>query len=104
MALLEGLYAEVGTVLTRRLNFRLESRLVAGLRQRLEDPPRRLADRAVVEVNRLDGVKMILDDGSWLLLRPSGTEPVVRLYAEASTERELEGIIAAGKALIGVEA
>ncbi len=103
LALLEGLYAEVGTVLTRRLNFRLESRLVAGLRQRLEDPPGRLADRAVVEVNRLDGVKMILDDGSWLLLRPSGTEPVVRLYAEASTERELEGIIAAGKALMGVD-
>jgi len=36
-----------------------------------------MADREVVQVNRLDGVKMILEDGSWLLLRPSGTEPVV---------------------------
>ncbi len=103
MDLLEELYAEVGTILTRRLNFHLDSRLLAGLSQRLEDPPGRLANREVVQVNRLDGVKLILEDGSWLLLRPSGTEPVVRLYAEASTERELDGIIAAGKALIGIQ-
>ncbi|MBI2113585.1 MAG: phosphoglucomutase/phosphomannomutase family protein [candidate division NC10 bacterium] len=101
-ALLQELYAEVGTVLARRLNFRLESRLVAGLRERLKEPPGRLADRAVTEVKRLDGVKLILEDGSWLLLRPSGTEPVVRLYAEASTERQLDALIAEGQRLIGV--
>jgi phosphoglucomutase len=101
-ALLQELYAEVGTVLARRLNFHLEPRLVAALRERLKEPPARLADRAVKEVKRLDGVKLILEDGSWLLLRPSGTEPVVRLYAEASTERHLEALIAEGKALIGL--
>ena len=101
-ALLQELYAEVGTVLTRRLNFHLEPRLVAGLRERLKEPPARLADRAVKEVKRLDGVKLILDDGSWLLLRPSGTEPVVRLYAEASTERQLDALVAEGQRLIGV--
>jgi phosphoglucomutase len=101
-ALLQELYAEVGTVLARRLNFHLESRLVAGLRERLKEPPPRLADRTVTEVKRLDGVKMILEDGSWLLLRPSGTEPVVRLYAEASTPQHLEALIAEGKALIGL--
>jgi phosphoglucomutase len=100
--LLRALYDEVGTVLTRRLNYRLAPGAVEGLRVRLEEPPKRLADRAVVQVNRLDGVKMILEDGSWLLLRPSGTEPVVRLYAEASTEQHLDTIIAEGKALIGV--
>ncbi len=98
--LLQELYAEVGTVLTKRLNYPLESRLVAGLRERLEDPPGRLADRAVIQVNRLDGVKMILEDGSWLLLRPSGTEPVVRVYAEASTERQLDALVKEGEALI----
>ncbi|MBI4839860.1 MAG: phosphoglucomutase/phosphomannomutase family protein, partial [candidate division NC10 bacterium] len=101
-ALLQELYAEVGTVLARRLNFHLESRLVAGLRERLKEPPGRLADRAVTEVKRLDGVKLILEDGSWLLLRPSGTEPVVRLYAEASTLQHLEALIAEGQRLIGV--
>ena len=100
--LLQELYAEVGTILTKRLNYHLESRLVAGLQARLEEPPRRLANRAVIAVNRLDGVKMILEDGGWLLLRPSGTEPVVRLYAEASTPEQLEAIVAEGRRLIGL--
>jgi phosphoglucomutase len=99
--LLKALYAEVGTVLTRRLNYHLPPRAVAELRAKLEEPPKRLADRAVIQVNRLDGVKMILEDGSWLLLRPSGTEPVVRLYAEASTEPRLEAIVSEGQRLIG---
>ncbi len=101
--LLQELYGEVGTILTKRLNYHIESSLVAGLQARLEEPPRRLADRAVIAVNRLDGVKMILENGSWLLLRPSGTEPVVRLYAEASTPEQLDAILAEGQALIGME-
>ena len=100
--LLRALYDEVGTVLTKRLNYHLAPGAVEALRARLEEPPKRMADRAVVQVNRLDGVKMILEDGSWLLLRPSGTEPVVRLYAEASTERHLNAIIAEGRGLVGV--
>jgi len=100
-ALLQDLYAEVGTVLTRRLNYHVEPGAVERLRERLERPPSRMADREVVQVNRLDGVKLILEDGSWLLLRPSGTEPVVRLYAEAASEERLEALVAAGKDLIG---
>ncbi len=101
-ARLRALYDTVGTILTRRLNYRLQPGAVDRLRARLEEPPKRLADRAVVEVSRLDGVKMILEDGGWLLLRPSGTEPVVRLYAEASTEAELAALIAEGQAILGV--
>jgi phosphoglucomutase len=99
-ALLEELYAEVGTVLTKRLNFHLEPRAVASLRERLQEPPKHLAGRAVIQVNRLDGVKMILEDGSWLLLRPSGTEPVVRVYVEASTAQQLDALVAEGKAFL----
>jgi alpha-D-glucose phosphate-specific phosphoglucomutase len=101
-ALLKALYAEVGTILTKRLNYHLDPGAVEALRARLEKPPQHLAGRAVTHINRLDGVKMLLEDGSWLLLRPSGTEPVVRLYAEASTEQQLEALIAEGRALIGV--
>ncbi len=39
----------------------------------------------VAEVNRMDGLKLIFGDGSWVLMRPSGTEPVVRFYAESTT-------------------
>lgn len=101
--LLQELYAEVGTFLTKRLNYHLEAGAVDRLRERLQKPPGSLADLAVIEVKRTDGVKLILEDGSWLLLRPSGTEPVVRLYAEAPTQRQLDALVAAGETLIGLK-
>jgi phosphoglucomutase len=99
--LLHELYAEVGTFLTARLTFRLEQRAVEDLRERLRQPPASVAGLAVIEVNRLDGVKMILEDGSWLLFRLSGMEPAVRLYAEASTQELLDRLITAGEVLAG---
>jgi len=101
LAELDELYAEVGTFLTARLTFRLEQRAVEDLRERLRQPPASVAGLAVIEVNRLDGVKMILEDGSWLLFRLSGMEPVVRLYAEASTQELLDRLITAGEVLAG---
>jgi phosphoglucomutase len=100
-SLLQELYGEVGTYLTKRLNYRLEPRLVDRLQTRLQQPPGSLAGLSVVEVKRLDGVKLILEDGSWLLLRLSGTEPVVRLYAEAASAERLDRLVSAGEALIG---
>ena len=48
------------------------------------------------EVNCRDGVKYILADDSWLLVRPSGTEPVLRIYAEARTEDAVQAMLQAG--------
>ncbi len=49
------------------------------------------------EVLTMDGAKIILQDGSWLLLRPSGTEPLLRIYSEAATEARLRRMIRAGR-------
>ncbi|MCB0187546.1 MAG: phosphoglucomutase/phosphomannomutase family protein, partial [Caldilineaceae bacterium] len=57
--------------------------LVAGLMGAL---PPQLASHPLANVSDRDGVKYILDDDSWLLIRPSGTEPVLRIYAEGRTE------------------
>lgn len=59
----------------------------------LEDPPARVAGRAVESVERLDGVKLNLSGDAWLLFRPSGTEPVLRVYCEAATEPEVRTIL-----------
>jgi len=44
-----------------------------------------------------DGVKYVMDDESWLLIRPSGTEPVLRIYAEAREPQALERLISHGR-------
>jgi phosphomannomutase len=56
-----------------------------------------LAGLKIQGINRLDGTKYLLDDGSWLLLRLSGTEPLLRIYAEASSPALARSLIAAGR-------
>lgn len=55
---------------------------------------------AVKEVKDYDGVKIMFEDSSWLLLRPSGTEPVVRVYAEADSQAKVKKLIDLGHKLV----
>lgn len=48
--------------------------------------------RKIVNVNTIDGTKLVFDDGSWIMIRPSGTEPKVRFYIESRTEGEKKAI------------
>jgi phosphomannomutase len=57
----------------------------------------------VREVHTFDGIKFVLADDSWLLIRPSGTEPVLRVYAEARDSDEVGALLSAGRALVGLE-
>ncbi|MFO7764920.1 MAG: phosphoglucomutase/phosphomannomutase family protein [Pelovirga sp.] len=98
--LLADLYARVGEIYTRRINIRLSSELEQSLPAKLADPPQQINGRTIADVIRIDGNKFIFADGSWLLFRKSGTEPVVRLYAEAASEKELQELMAAGKEFI----
>jgi len=73
------------------------------LTQRLTDEaPEAILTHKVTEVNNSDGVKYVLDDDSWLLIRPSGTEPVLRIYAEASSPEQVQRMLAAGAGLARV--
>ncbi len=70
---------------------------VDGLFKRLRNgPPSRMAGIPVAQVNSLDGVKLIGRDQSWLLFRRSGTEPIVRIYAETPERRHLPRLLALG--------
>jgi alpha-D-glucose phosphate-specific phosphoglucomutase len=66
------------------------------------EAPDRILSHQVAAVNSRDGVKYILDDDSWILIRPSGTEPVLRIYAEARTRQEVPELLAAGARLAHV--
>ena len=95
--MLDNLYSEVGTVLTRRINIHLQG---SGLKDRLKTSPSSFAGLSVDKVVTIDGTKLVLSDGSWVLIRPSGTEPVVRFYAEAFSQKGLDRLTEAGKAFI----
>ena len=64
-------------------------------------PPERMAGMPVASVNVLDGVKLIGRDESWLLFRRSGTEPIVRIYAETPQKSRLARLLAFGVRLAG---
>lgn len=62
--------------------------------------PEEIAGLTVREIVRADGIKFLLPDDAWLLLRTSGTEPLVRIYAEAENARAVQELLAAGRALV----
>mgnify|MGYP000604466803 CR=1 FL=1 len=67
----------------------------------LEDAlPDELAGSAVEDVSTVDGFKIFLADGTWLLMRPSGTEPKLRVYAEAGSQDRVDELLAAGRELV----
>ena len=102
-SLLDTLYAEVGgAIYARRLNLHLTREQQERVALRLKDLPTRVAGLAVVEVGTLDGTKLLLEDGSWFLVRPSGTEPVVRLYLDAHSEAQIEELTTAARAFLDV--
>ena len=65
------------------------------------DVPASLGGQEIVEVKTLDGVKYLLADDSWLLIRPSGTEPVLRVYAEAREPGVVKALLAYGEQVAG---
>ncbi|KYH26931.1 phosphoglucosamine mutase [Halalkalicoccus paucihalophilus] len=62
--------------------------------------PDSAAGERVEDVNTADGFKLLLESGAWLLVRPSGTEPKLRVYAEASSEARVDELLAAGRDLV----
>jgi len=94
---LDQLFADVGSFYPLRENFRLTEEVKAKFTAKLRQEPREFAGRKVAEVVRTDGLKLVLDDGSWVSYRLSGTEPVVRVYSEARSESDLRKLSAAGK-------
>ncbi|MEW6429670.1 MAG: phosphoglucomutase [Thermodesulfobacteriota bacterium] len=77
-----------------------------GMLTRLEDfgPGRRLAvgdgEKTVKELITIDGYKILFEDDSWLMIRPSGTEPKVRFYVEARSEADQAALFAAARRLL----
>ena len=94
---LKELFSRVGDVYNRRLNIKLDPAISARVREKIAADVHEFHGRPVVEQNRVDGLKLIFNDGSWVLMRPSGTEPVVRFYAESTSTADLEKLLEYGR-------
>jgi phosphomannomutase len=66
----------------------------------LNSPPRTMGDLEIADVRTLDGVKYMFSDDSWILFRPSGTEPLLRMYVEARSHENAGKILRGGEELI----
>jgi len=97
---LRELFAKLGSYYPVRENFRLTPEVKAEFTKKLKADPTELSGRKVVKVVRTDGLKLILDDGSWVCYRISGTEPVVRAYTEARSEKDVESLRTAAKKFV----
>ena len=92
--LVQEVIVEVGGPL---YNHRVDLRLTnphkkAVLDSFTQNPPSQIAGLAVKKVGRKDGIKLYLEEGSWILLRPSGTEPLIRVYLETNSPRKVAQI------------
>lgn len=94
---LQALFARVGEFYPLRENFRLTPEVKEKFVEKVKTDPAKLGDRAVTKVVRTDGLKLILEDGSWVCYRLSGTEPVVRVYSEARRRDQAEPLSEAAK-------
>jgi alpha-D-glucose phosphate-specific phosphoglucomutase len=97
--LVSNLLNEVGPAYYERRDLRLKhpvskQRMVTRL---VEESPSVIGDEKVIDIVTLDGVKYVMEDDSWLLIRPSGTEPVLRVYAEGRTEGMVEALLGFGE-------
>jgi alpha-D-glucose phosphate-specific phosphoglucomutase len=99
-AQLEELFAKVGSFYPMRENFHLTAEAKAKFTEKLKVDPTALGERKVTSVVRTDGLKLVLDDGSWVCYRLSGTEPVVRAYTEARNAADVEALSAAAKEFV----
>ncbi|MGB3421689.1 MAG: phosphoglucomutase/phosphomannomutase family protein [Dolichospermum sp.] len=82
-----------GPLYNNRLDLHLtEAHKIAVINSYTQNPPSEVAGIKVKEVGRKDGIKLYLEEGSWVLLRPSGTEPLVRVYMETNSPEKLSQI------------
>lgn len=100
--LVEEMLADIGRLEFARRGLSITDEQMA--RFRAETVPTYTADeiagKRVLDVDRRDGVKLLLEGDAWVMMRPSGTEPLVRIYAEAATTDEVNELLDAAEAVV----
>ena len=97
------LFERVGTHIYERWDVEFDPRLREGIMQRVNSSrPFELAGMSVIGIDNRDGVKILLEDRYWALIRFSGTEPLLRIYAEGPSTADVAAMLGEARALTGV--
>ena len=96
------MFAQIGRMEFRRDGLRITEEQMVRFRQEIVPTytTDAIAGKQVLETDRRDGVKFSLEGDAWVMMRPSGTEPLVRIYAEAETMEEVEDLLAAAAEIV----
>lgn len=101
-AIIDEMLADIGRLEFARRGLSITDEQMA--RFRAETVPAYTADeiagKRVLDVDRRDGVKLLLEGDAWVMMRPSGTEPLVRIYAEAATTDEVNELLDAAETVV----
>jgi phosphomannomutase len=98
--ILDKIMSELGHFSYDRIDMHLSEERKQKVLAMLKDaPPMTFCGQKVSRVDRLDGSKLVLENGDWILFRASGTEPLLRIYAEAGTQEMVRMLLAAGENL-----
>ncbi len=101
-AIIDEMLADIGRLEFARRGLSITDEQMA--RFRAETVPTYTADeiagKRVLDVDRRDGVKLLLEGDAWVMMRPSGTEPLVRIYAEAATTDEVNELLDAAETVV----
>jgi len=99
LEILKDVESEYGSFVYRRVDsiFHDEKKKKAIISRLKKNPPRDILGKRIKEIKTVDGIKFICEDMSWLIIRPSGTEPLVRVYAEAPDIETTQKMLQLGK-------
>jgi phosphomannomutase len=93
---------KVGAFYYDRIDYHFAPELKPGMIERFSSPPAKIDGLAVVRTRTDDGFKYFLEDGSWLLVRFSGTEPILRVYTETTSADRVARILEEGRKMAGL--
>jgi phosphomannomutase len=100
--LIEYLYSKVGPHYYDRVDIEFPPEKRQAMVDRLTSTtPASIDGTAVKSIDRIDGFRFVLEDGSWLLIRFSGTEPILRIYTETTSPERVKELLEEGKRLAG---
>lgn len=101
--LIELLFSKVGAHHYRRIDNRFPAQEKANILARVAAArPNTIAGMAVTDIVTVDGHQFLMEDGGWLLIRFSGTEPIIRIYCETTREDKVDRILQDGMQIAGL--